>query len=242
MIRCALSHVRLENFTVRKGRDVLVEDVSLALSCGQLTALIGGNGAGKTTLIRALLGEIPHQGKLLYLDHHGKPMTRPRIGYVPQQLDFDRSIPMTVNDFLLAARTRTPVWLTHTKAAVQKAGELLESMNVADLGERKLGELSGGELQRVLLALALDPMPDLLILDEPVSGVDIGGLDMFYQRLDHLRREYHMTILLVTHDMTMVEKYADQVALLRRNLLKVGTASEVLGDPAFREVFRGVEA
>ena len=85
-------------------------------------------------------------------------------------------------------------------------------------------------------------MPDLLILDEPVSGVDIGGLDMFYQRLDHLRREYHMTILLVTHDMTMVEKYADQVALLRRNLLKVGTASEVLGDPAFREVFRGVEA
>ena len=242
MIRCALNHVRLENFTVRKGRDVLVEDVSLALSCGQLTALIGGNGAGKTTLIRALLGEIPHQGKLLYLDHHGKPMTRPRIGYVPQQLDFDRSIPMTVNDFLLAARTRTPVWLTHTKAAVQKAGELLESMNVADLGERKLGELSGGELQRVLLALALDPMPDLLILDEPVSGVDIGGLDMFYQRLDHLRREYHMTILLVTHDMTMVEKYADQVALLRRNLLKVGTASEVLGDPAFREVFRGVEA
>ena len=241
MIRCSLSHVQLEHFTVRRGRDVLVEDVSLSLSCGQLTALIGSNGAGKTTLIRALLGEIPHQGRLRYLDHQGKPMQRPRIGYVPQQLDFDRSIPMTVTDFLLAARTRQPVWLARPAGAVQRAQALLDQMEVGGLGNRKLGELSGGELQRVLLALALDPLPDLLILDEPVSGVDIRGLDMFYQRLDTLRRAHHMTILLVTHDMAMVKRYADQVALIRRRLLALGPADEVFDNPAYKSVFEGVQ-
>ncbi len=241
MIRCSLSHVQLEHFTVRRGRDVLVEDVSLSLSCGQLTALIGSNGAGKTTLIRALLGEIPHQGRLRYLDHQGKPMQRPRIGYVPQQLDFDRSIPMTVTDFLLAARTRQPVWLARPAGAIQRAQALLDQMEVGGLGNRKLGELSGGELQRVLLALALDPLPDLLILDEPVSGVDIRGLDMFYQRLDTLRRAHHMTILLVTHDMAMVKRYADQVALIRRRLLALGPADEVFDNPAYKSVFEGVQ-
>ncbi len=242
MIRCSLSHVQLEHFTVRRGRDVLVEDVSLSLCCGQLTALIGSNGAGKTTLIRALLGEIPYQGRLSYLDHEGKPMRRPRIGYVPQQLDFDRSIPMTVTDFLLAARTRTPVWLARPASAARQVQALLNQMDVGELGGRKLGELSGGELQRVLLALALDPMPDLLILDEPVSGVDIRGLDMFYQRLDELRQAHHLTILLVTHDMAMVRRYADQVALIRRRLLALGPADEVFNHPAYRSVFEGAQA
>lgn len=169
-------------------------------------------------------------------------MRRPRIGYVPQQLDFDRSIPMTVTDFLLAARSRTPVWLARPAAGVRRAGELLAQMDVGELGSRKLGELSGGELQRVLLALALDPMPDLLILDEPVSGVDIRGLDRFYQQLDALRRAHHLTILLVTHDMAMVRRYADQVALIRRRLLALGPADAVFEDPAYRSVFEGVQA
>lgn len=169
-------------------------------------------------------------------------MRRPRIGYVPQQLDFDRSIPMTVTDFLLAARTRTPVWLARPASAARQVQALLNQMDVGELGGRKLGELSGGELQRVLLALALDPMPDLLILDEPVSGVDIRGLDMFYQRLDELRQAHHLTILLVTHDMAMVRRYADQVALIRRRLLALGPADEVFNHPAYRSVFEGAQA
>lgn len=94
----------------------------------------------------------------------------------------------------------------------------------------------------MLLALALDPMPDLLILDEPVSGVDIRGLDMFYQRLDELRQAHHLTILLVTHDMAMVRRYADQVALIRRRLLALGPADEVFNHPAYRSVFEGAQA
>ena len=153
MKKCALSHVQMEHFTVARGRDLLIEDISMALSCGSLTALIGANGAGKTTLVKALLGEIPHQGTISFLDHDGKPMTGPRIGYVPQSLDFDRSVPMTVEDFLLAARCRIPVWLCRPAKAAQKAQMLLDEMEIGDLRHRKLGELSGGELQRVLLAL-----------------------------------------------------------------------------------------
>jgi len=239
---CSLSHVKLEHFSVRRGREMIVDDVSLALNCGQLTALIGANGAGKTTLIRALLGEIPFEGTVQFLNHDGHRLDRkPKIGYVPQQLEFDRSMPMTVMDFLLAARSKMPVWLAHSPKKKAALLEALARVDCSDLADRRLGDLSGGELQRVLLALALDPLPDLLILDEPVSGVDIRGLEIFYGCIDHLRAQYHLSILLVTHDMTLVKEHADQVALLGRRLLAWGAPEEVISQPEFREAFQSGE-
>ena len=115
--------------------------------------------------------------------------------------------------------------------------EILEDMECGYLAERRLGALSGGELQRVLLALATDPVPDLLVLDEPVSGVDMAGLDLFYKRVTELRDKQHMAILLVSHDLGLIRKYADRVVLLDKTVVAQGDANKVFATDAFREAF-----
>ncbi len=110
-------------------------------------------------------------------------------------------------------------------------------MECGYLAERRLGALSGGELQRVLLALATDPVPDLLVLDEPVSGVDMAGLDLFYKRVTELRDKQHMAILLVSHDLGLIRKYADRVVLLDKTVVAQGDANKVFATDAFREAF-----
>ncbi|MBQ7304670.1 MAG: ATP-binding cassette domain-containing protein, partial [Clostridia bacterium] len=157
---------------VQRGGQTLLHDVSMHIHCGQLTALIGQNGAGKTTLIRALLGELPHSGHIRHVDDHGRDIPHLRTGYVPQHLHFDKEMPVTVEDFMAAAFTRRPVWTGVSKKTRQAVNEALAAVESAELAQRPLGRCSGGELQRVLLALALNPAPDLLVLDEPVSGVD----------------------------------------------------------------------
>ena len=114
---------------------------------------------------------------------------------------------------------------------------LLDDMECGYLADRRLGALSGGELQRVLLALATDPVPDLLVLDEPVSGVDVAGLDLFYKRIMELRDEQHMAVLLVSHDLGLIRKYADKVVLLDKTVVAEGDADEVFRTDAFKDAF-----
>lgn len=114
---------------------------------------------------------------------------------------------------------------------------MLEEMECGYLAERRLGALSGGELQRVLLALATDPVPDLLVLDEPVSGVDQAGLDLFYKRVTELRDRQHMAVLLVSHDLGLIREYADKVVLLDKTVVAEGEADEVFRTEAFRDAF-----
>ena len=238
---CGLCSIALKDLQVVSGQDTLIENINLEFHCGQLTALIGKNGAGKTTLIKAILGERPFSGEISYTDHEGVRIAKPNIGYVPQQMDFDRSTPVTVMDFMAADQGKTPVWWKiggREKKEIQKA---LEEMECGYLADRRLGALSGGELQRVLLALATMPIPDLLILDEPVSGVDMAGLDLFFRRVSYLRDKYHMAILLVSHDLSLIRRYADQVVLLDTTVIAQGDAEEVYGAPAFRSVFGYLE-
>ena len=235
--RCELCHIDLDHISVRRGGQVLLKDVSMHIHCGQLTVLIGQNGAGKTTLIRALLGQIPHGGVIRHVDGRGLDIPHLRTGYVPQHLQFDPEMPMTVMDFMAASFSRRPVWTgvgKKTKAAVQHA---LAAVNAEGLAERSLGRCSGGELQRVLLALALNPAPDLLVLDEPVSGIDRNGLKMFLETLLDLRRTHHMAILLVSHDLRFVKEYADHVVLLDKTVLTQGRPDEVFVSPEFDSVF-----
>ena len=164
---CGLCSVQIQKIGVQKGRDILLEDVSFEMHCGELTALIGVNGAGKTTLLRAILGEIRHTGTVRYHSHDGKDLSEITVGYVPQYLDFDRSAPVNVMDFLLAGRTQAPVWITRLRALKQAIRRSLADAGCEGLENRMLGALSGGELQRVMLAQALYPTPELLILDEP---------------------------------------------------------------------------
>ena len=240
---CSLCHIGLEDVSVQRGGQTLLHDVSMHIHCGQLTALIGQNGAGKTTLIRALLGELPHGGSIRHVDDHGRDIPHLRTGYVPQHLHFDKEMPVTVEDFMAAAFTRRPVWTGVSKKTRQAVRDALATVEAADLAQRPLGRCSGGELQRVLLALALHPAPDLLVLDEPVSGVDQNGLNMFLDTVLRLKETHHMAILLVSHDLNLVRSYADHVVLLDKTVLAQGPAELVFGTEAFDAVFgQGKEA
>ncbi|MCR5296483.1 MAG: metal ABC transporter ATP-binding protein [Clostridiales bacterium] len=234
---CELCHIDLDRISVRRGGQMLLQDVSMHIHCGQLTVLIGQNGAGKTTLIRALLGQIPHTGVIRHVDGRGLDIPHLRTGYVPQHLQFDREMPLTVRDYMAASMTKRPVWTgvgKKTRAAVDAA---LEAVEAGDIADRPLGRCSGGELQRVLLALALNPAPDLLVLDEPVSGIDRNGLKLFLETLLDLRRTHHMAILLVSHDLRFVREYADHVILLEKSVLAQGHPEEVFASEEFRTVF-----
>ena len=234
---CRLCRIEVDKLTVSFGAQTPLKDVSLHIHCGELTALIGTNGAGKTTLLRALLGQIEYTGTIRHLTSDGRPAADLRTGYVPQQLEFDRSSPVTVMDFMAGSLSRRPVFLGVSKRTRERVLAALERTHCAQLADRTLGALSGGELQRVLLALALTPQPDLLILDEPVSGVDQNGMETFYQTVDELKRRNHMAILLVSHDLSVVERYADRVVLMQGTVIKQGSPEVVFDSPEFEQVF-----
>ena len=235
--RCELCHIDLDHISVKRGGQVLLQEVSMHIHCGQLTVLIGQNGAGKTTLIRALLGQIPHTGVIRHVDGRGLDIPHLRTGYVPQHLHFDPEMPMTVQDFMAASLSGRPVWTGVGKKTREAVRQALAAVDADGLAERPLGRCSGGELQRVLLALALNPAPDLLVLDEPVSGIDRNGLKMFLETLLELRRTHHMAILLVSHDLRFVKEYADHVVLLDKSVLAQGDPEEVFMSPEFDSVF-----
>ena len=234
---CGLCSIEMKDISVISGEDTLLDNVNLTFHCGELTALIGKNGAGKTTLLRTLLGERHYKGKISFTDHHGTVLPVPKIGYVPQYLDFDKSMPVSVADFIAAAKGGNAVWFGKNKKMKESIRKMLDDMECGYLADRRLGALSGGELQRVLLALATDPVPDLLVLDEPVSGVDVAGLDLFYKRIMELRDKQHMAVLLVSHDLGLIRKYADKVVLLDKTVVAEGEADEVFRTKAFKEAF-----
>lgn len=234
---CGLCKIKVDKISVKKGTDVLLSDVSFELHCGELTALIGVNGAGKTTLVKSILGEIKHQGTVSFESHKGERLNKITIGYVPQHLDFDRSAPVSVEDFLLIGRTGSPVCFTKKKKISKDLDEILETVGCKDLKNKRLGDLSGGELQRVMLANALYPTPELLILDEPVSGVDAAGSEKFYEVISDLKQHYHMAIAMVSHDLGIVRDFADNVVLINKSVLKSGNAKSVFSSDEFSETF-----
>lgn len=227
---CGLCCTKIENFAVNLSGVTILKDVNLHIHCGELTALIGPNGAGKSTLLKAILGEIPHDGELKFLDAADRHSGNPVVGYVPQHLEFDLNSPITVADLFGASTSRVPVCWGHSRGLRQLWRESLQRVQAEHLLTRRLGKLSGGELQRVLLSLALTPVPDLLLLDEPVSGVDQRGMEIFYQMVSDLRHHYDLSIILVSHDLNLVAQYADRVVYLDKTVQCSGTPAEVFND------------
>lgn len=229
---------RIRDFGVTLGNYEILRDVNLHIHCGELTCLIGPNGAGKSTLLKAILGEVPHAGELVFLDGKDRMRRRPAIGYVPQKLELDTTSPTSVYDLIASALSGRAIWAFHPRDVRAAVRESLERVDADHLMDRRLGALSGGELQRVLLSLALQPVPDLLLLDEPVSGIDLAGMKIFYKTVSDLRRAYHLSIILVSHDLNLVMKYADRVALLNgKTIQAVGTPQEVFKNKKMSEVF-----
>ena len=141
---CGLCSIEMKNISVTSGEDILLDNINLTFHCGELTALIGKNGAGKTTLLRTLLGERHYKGSISFTDHHGVVLPMPRIGYVPQHLDFDKSMPISVSDFIAAAKGGSPVWFGKQNKMQAHIREILEDMECGYLAERRLGALRGG--------------------------------------------------------------------------------------------------
>ncbi len=228
--------LKIQNVTVKIGGEAILRDVNLHVHCGQMVALIGPNGAGKSTLIRTLLGERDFDGNIIF-SVPGERRAKARIGYVPQSPNFDPGDPVSVADLFSCCLSPRPAFLGQGKRGRELILECLERVHGERLIDKRVDTLSGGELQRVLLALALEPMPNILILDEPLSGVDIEGQTGLMDMLDEIRREYDLSILMTTHDFSMLPKYADWAVLIDHEVKIQGTPDEVLDSEAFRTAF-----
>ncbi|MBP1737377.1 MAG: transporter ATP-binding protein [Oscillospiraceae bacterium] len=228
--------LKVNRLGVSAGEQEILSNVSFHLHCGEIVALIGPNGAGKSSLFRAILGQLPYEGSIEFHTAAGQEQ-RPLVGYVPQSPTFDKGDPVSVLDFFAAAISDHPVFLPAPRKLRARVSECLSRTHTERLLEKRMGTLSGGELQRVLLAVALEPLPHILILDEPLSGVDIEGERQLLDMLDEIRARYDLSVLLSTHDFANLERYADKVILLKGRVIKTGKPAEVLKSPEFEETF-----
>ena len=229
--------LRVQNLAVTIGTDKILQNVNMHVHCGEMVALIGPNGAGKSTLLKAILGQREHDGVIAFYTP-GQRGKKPKIGYVPQSPTFDPGDPLSVADLFVCCQSKRPAFMGVSKKMRANILECLHRVHGADLIDKRVGTLSGGELQRVLLALALEPLPNILILDEPLSGVDVEGQAELLEMLDEIRSAYDLSILMTTHDFSMLDKYADQVVLIDHEVVLMGSAEEVLDSDAFRKTFR----
>ena len=237
MKACGLHCTKIKNISVNIENQAIIEDVTFDVHCGELTMIIGRNGAGKSTLLKAILNEIEHTGTVEFIDMKEKKNSKIKIGYVPQTLNIERNMPTSVYDMFASYISDKPVFLKKNKELYEKIKSNLKLFGAEKLIDHRVGNLSGGELQRILLSIATYPIPNLLILDEPVSGVDINGTRDFYEILSKLKNQYDMSIILVSHDLELVKKYADKVILLDKVVKKQGTAKEVFESKEFKESF-----
>ncbi len=261
---CGLHCIQMNHIGVTLGDQEILRDINLHIHCGTLAAVIGKNGAGKTTLIRALIGDVAHTGEIEFsiqdhsairnpgavvaddevtlpgsgrdpLEHKGMEL---QIGYVPQSLNIDKQTPLSVYDMITCYQSSDPIFLHKSRKMEEKARASLAVFDAEDLIDRQVCNLSGGQLQRVLLAMAIMDQPDLLLLDEPVSGIDANGMEVFYRTITQLKEDYDLAVLLVSHDLDYVARCADQVILLDGGEVAAqGSARQVYESPAFRQTF-----
>lgn len=229
--------LRVQHMSVKIGSEQILNDINLHVHCGQLVALIGPNGAGKSTFLKAVLGEREYEGLIVFSAPGRRNQHKPRIGYVPQSPTFDPGDPVSVADLFACCMSRRPAFLGLSKTMKKKVAQCLDRVHGQDLMDKRVGSLSGGELQRVLLALALEPIPNILILDEPLSGVDVEGMETLMDMLDKIRKTYDLSILMTTHDFSMLPQYANQVVLIDHGVVCKGEPEDVLNSEAFRRTF-----
>jgi zinc transport system ATP-binding protein len=232
--------VTVRGLCVRLGDKPVLHNVDLDLERGRITALVGLNGSGKTTLLRALLKEVLYTGRVTFhCGHdHTEPMPR-HIGYVPQKLSVDARLPLTVRDLLAMALQSWPLFLRILQKTERRMAELLRRVKAdPSLLDRPVEKISGGELQRVLLALALYPEPELLLLDEPAQGIDFQDEELFYDIIGGLSHQGGVTILLVSHDISVVSRHADHVLCLKDGRIQCqGHPHTVLSQEMLQQIF-----
>ena len=206
--------LKVQNVSVKIGGDKILKNVNIHVHCGQMVALIGPNGAGKSTLLKALLGEREFDGNIIF-SAPGSRRAKARIGYVPQSPNFDPGDPVSVSDLYACCLSRRPAFLGASKSDRELILECLERVHGEDLIDKRVGTL---------------------------SGVDIEGQTGLMDMLDEIRRDFDLSILMTTHDFSMLPRYADRVVLIDHEVKCQGTADEVLASPEFRAAFHMKEA
>jgi zinc transport system ATP-binding protein len=235
--------VRIQDLNVRFNDLTVFENLSVSIPKGQVTSVIGPNGAGKTTLIHALLGFVAYEGKIDFC----KPREHIRMGYVPQRLSVPPDMPATVWELFAAYLERRPIFLGPTRRLRRTVAAALSSVGLDNYEDRKIVSLSGGELQRVLLAVSLSHLPDIMLLDEPAAGIDIAAGDLLDTLLLSLARDRGITVVMISHDLNAVNRASDHVICLNRGILCEGppehaltpeTLARLFGNPAIYATHR----
>lgn len=229
--------IDVKNLTVTIGSHKILDELSFSIPLGQTTAIIGPNGAGKSVLVKALLRLIPKdsgQVTIFGQPHEQYRKIAPMISYIPQHFHVDPGFPLTVRD-LFSLKSPRPLGLN--KAQFQRMHELLKMVGLKGLEKAQLYTLSGGQLQRVLLAYGLMDSPRLLLLDEPSAGIDIKGQETIYALLQRIQQESNLTMVLVSHELDVVMQFAQQVLCLNRQLLCAGPPQSVLTNELLKEMY-----
>ncbi|MDD3487725.1 MAG: metal ABC transporter ATP-binding protein [Candidatus Moranbacteria bacterium] len=212
--------LKVESLKVKLEKEDILENLSFEVKEGDIFTILGPNGAGKTVLLKTLLGILPHEGKI-------KWEKGIKIGYVPQRLPFMKDVPVSVEEFFELK-----------KIAREKTKEILDLVGFSgNFSEKKMGDLSSGQFQRVLIGWALAGNPEVLLFDEPTTGIDIGGEETIYTLLSKLKEEKNLTILLVTHDLSVVSKFSNFVVCLNKCPICQGVPQEVLTLKKLHELY-----
>jgi zinc transport system ATP-binding protein len=213
-----MSYIDVRDLAVTFNGNAIIRNVTFGIDRGDVVSIIGPNGSGKTTLVRAMLGIVEHKGQVLLEGRLFKHQFA-RIGYVPQRVDFDRTFPLSVSEFLALPLARPDE---------EWRAEALREFSVGGLLKQKLGTLSGGQMQRTLIVAALLKKPEVLILDEPTSGVDVEGVASFYDLVRHINQEHKITVLLISHEVNMVLATCTKVVCLNKDLVCCGEPKTVM--------------
>ncbi len=223
--------IEFEDVNLTLGNTRILQDINFAIRAGDIHCIIGANGGGKTSLIRSMLGQMPHSGKITINWHESRV-----IGYVPQLLEFDKTLPVTVRDFMGMTCQNRPIFLGVARSRRSQIDEVLDRVGMIGKSKTKLGSLSGGERQRVLFAQALIPEPALLVLDEPMTGLDVHGREILERAIVEFT-DAGGTAIWINHDIAQVNEIANTLTYIDREVLLDGAPRQVLASGAAARLF-----
>ena len=210
--------LKVSNLSVQFANQIILDNVNFELKRGATLAIVGPNGAGKTMFFRTLINLVPHTGKIIWAD-------KVKIGYVPQRLSAS-DIPISVKEFLSFKKA------DNTENSLRSVG-----LDSKDISSKSLGVLSGGQLQRVLIAWAIIDKPDVLLFDEPTTGVDVDSEEAIYRMLSELKKENEITILLISHDLHIVRHYSDYMLALNKCVTFFGESKSIMDEKVQRIIY-----
>ncbi len=219
--------MEINNLSVSLSGKRILENISFSIDEGDFLIIIGPNGSGKTTLIKAVLNLVSYTGEVKIFGKAVHKMSgfRGMVGYVPQKFEFDRTFPITVSEAIDVALGKN---IREQAIRKQRIAFVLEQVGMSEYARARIGSLSGGQIQRVLIARAISNQPRIVFFDEPLAGVDVKGEENFYELINNLKVSQKLTVALISHDVTVVNMYADKIAALNRILVSFGEPKDVL--------------